>query len=59
LVDEAKDVGGLSGSRLNSVGLVQKYFIGLIDEVRIYNQALSQEEITWLAGRTQPFDKPF
>ncbi|MHC4172311.1 MAG: LamG-like jellyroll fold domain-containing protein [Planctomycetota bacterium] len=39
--------------------VVQKFFIGLIDDVRIYNQALSQEEITWLAGRTLPFDKPF
>ena len=34
-------------------------FDGLIDDVRIYDQALSQEEIRWLAGRTKPFDKPF
>jgi len=34
-------------------------FDGLIDDVRIYDQALSQEEIMWLAGRTKPFDKPF
>jgi hypothetical protein len=36
-----------------------RWLIGLIDDVRIYNYELSQEEIVWLAGRTQPFDKPF
>ncbi|MHC4596630.1 MAG: LamG domain-containing protein, partial [Planctomycetota bacterium] len=36
-----------------------RYFIGLLDDVRIYNRALTQEEIAWLAGRTKPFDKPF
>ena len=34
-------------------------FHGLIDDARIYDRALSQEEIAWLAGRKQPFDKPF
>jgi len=32
---------------------------GWIDDVRVYDRALSQEEISWLAGQTQPFDKPF
>jgi hypothetical protein len=32
---------------------------GLIDDVRIYNYALSYDEVAWLAGRTEPFDKPF
>jgi hypothetical protein len=41
-----------------ATSVVQKYFIGVIDDVRIYSQALSAEEIAWLAGRTQPFDKP-
>jgi hypothetical protein len=36
-----------------------RYFIGLLDDVRIYDRALTQEEIAWLAGRTEPFDKPF
>jgi hypothetical protein len=36
-----------------------RYFIGLLDDVRIYDRALTAEEIAWLAGRTQPFDKPF
>jgi len=32
---------------------------GLIDDVRIYDYALSGAEVGWLAGRTRPFDKPF
>jgi len=36
-----------------------RFFIGAIDDVRIYDRALTPEEVTWLAGRTQPFDKPF
>ncbi|MHC4175518.1 MAG: LamG domain-containing protein, partial [Planctomycetota bacterium] len=36
-----------------------RFFIGAIDDVRIYDRALTQEEIAWLAGRTKPFDKPF
>jgi hypothetical protein len=36
-----------------------RFFMGEIDDVRIYDRALSQEEIAWLAGRTMAFDKPF
>jgi len=36
-----------------------RFFMGQIDDVRIYDRMLSPEEIAWLAGRTQPFDKPF
>ena len=35
------------------------FFEGLIDDVRIYNYALSPAEVAGLAGRTKPFDKPF
>ncbi len=35
-----------------------RYFPGAIDEVRLYNRALSHGEIAWLAGRTSPFDTP-
>jgi MSHA biogenesis protein MshQ len=34
-------------------------FHGFLDEVKIYSRALSQVEIAWLAGRNEPFDKPF
>jgi len=32
---------------------------GFADEIRIYNRALTEDEIAWLAGVTEPFDKPF
>jgi hypothetical protein len=37
----------------------ERFFDGLIDEVRIYNRALSQAEAMGLAGRTDPASKPF
>jgi len=49
-VDVAIGLGGAAGGR---------FFTGLIDEVRMYDRALSPEEITWLVGMTLPFDKPF
>ncbi|MBA7702358.1 hypothetical protein ES703_111122 [subsurface metagenome] len=39
--------------------VVHKFLIGVIDDVRIYDRVLTEEEIAWLAGRTKPFDKPF
>jgi hypothetical protein len=36
-----------------------RLFSGSLDEVRIYERVLTHEEIAGLAGRTQPFDKPF
>jgi len=36
-----------------------RFFTGLIDEVVIYDRALTGGELLWLAGGTQPFDKPF
>jgi hypothetical protein len=36
-----------------------RYFNGLIDEVRIYDRVLTPEEIASLSGRTTAFDKPF
>ena len=38
---------------------LSRFFAGAIDEVRIYNRALSEEEIAALAGLTLPFDEPF
>lgn len=37
---------------------LQRYFPGAFDEARLYERALSQGEIAWLAGRTQPFNRP-
>jgi len=35
------------------------YFYGIIDELRLYNRALTQEEALGLAGRTDPIFKEF
>lgn len=35
-----------------------RYFAGSFDEAYLYDRALSQGEVAWLAGRTQPFDAP-
>jgi len=36
-----------------------RWFDALIDDVRIYELALSDAEVAWLAGRIKPFDNPF
>ncbi|UCG59284.1 MAG: hypothetical protein JSU70_07190 [Phycisphaerales bacterium] len=35
------------------------YYMGLLDEFRILNRALSGPEVAWLAGRTAPFSQAF
>ncbi|MDI9433823.1 MAG: hypothetical protein QM570_19070 [Planctomycetota bacterium] len=35
------------------------YWLGAMDDVRVYNQALSQEEILGIMGQTAPMAKPF
>jgi len=39
--------------------VVQKFLTGMIDEVRVYNYALSSAEVRSLTGATLPFDEPF
>ena len=34
------------------------FFDGLIDDVQVYNRALSDAEVAGVVGLTQPFDKP-
>ncbi len=36
-----------------------EFWVGAVDEVRVYDRVLSVEEIAWLAGRTVPMHKPF
>ncbi|UCF16567.1 MAG: LamG domain-containing protein, partial [Phycisphaerales bacterium] len=36
-----------------------RYWDGVLDDLRIYNHIVTDEEVAWLAGRTQPFDKGF
>jgi len=35
------------------------FWNGAMDDVRLYNRALSPEEVLWLAGETAPAPKPF
>jgi len=38
---------------------IQRELKGRMDDVRIYNRAVSPEEMLWLAGRRDPVHKPF
>ena len=49
-VDVRIGMGGPTGGR---------FFTGLIDEVKLYDRALTGEELLWLAGWTDSIDKPF
>jgi len=35
------------------------FWLGALDDVRVYNRVLSQEELLWVMGQTQPVAKPF
>ncbi|MHC4352293.1 MAG: LamG-like jellyroll fold domain-containing protein, partial [Planctomycetota bacterium] len=52
----ATDVDMAIGYRATAVA---RYFFGAIDDVRLYDRVLSPEEMAWLAGRIEPFDRPF
>ncbi len=43
----------------HTTGALYKTYIGQIDDVRVYDSALSEAEILWLAGATLPVSKPF
>ncbi len=43
----------------HTAGGLYKLYIGLLDDVRVYDKALSEGEILWLAGVTGPVAKPF
>jgi len=36
-----------------------EFWDGMVDDVRLYDEALSAEEIAWLAGKRAPMHKPF
>jgi len=60
-------VGSDDVDNVNTPGLVHmgkrddndNHFPGLVDDVRIYDIALSSDEIAWLAGKRTPMHKPF
>jgi len=41
------------------VNEAREFWDGRVDEVHLYNRALSMAEMAWLAGRTAPVAKPF
>ena len=49
----------LIGAGANETVTHNYFFVGAIDDVRIYNSVLSQDEVAWLAGYTSPFSQPF
>ena len=61
LVDWAKtiDTPDTNPFQIGCYGWQNDYFDGMIDEVRVYNRALSEGEALSLAGGTAPIDKPF
>ena len=60
-VDWAKtiDTTDTNPLQIGLYGWPEFYFEGLIDEVRVYNRALTEAEALWLGGGTAPIDKPF
>jgi hypothetical protein len=51
---EDADVG--IGTRASHV---DRFFTGMLDDVRIYERVLTEAEVAGLAGKTLPFDEPF
>ncbi len=52
-------LGGASVGAWNNGGDIQRELNGQMDNVRVYDRALSEEEILWLAGQRDPVHKPF
>ncbi len=50
---------GVTAFTLGSKGDETGFWNGVMDEFRLYNRELTQEEILWLAGKTEPTHKPF
>jgi len=57
--DPADAFGLAVGVLDNERAPLGRFFVGAIDDIRIYERALSQAEIASLAGRTEPFSEPF
>jgi len=36
---------------------LENFYVGMLDDFRLYDRALSESELAWLGGRTEPFDE--
>ncbi|MCF7974970.1 MAG: discoidin domain-containing protein [Phycisphaerae bacterium] len=54
----ARTMTGVTSFELGAKG-EGNFWNGSMDEFQLYNRELSQDEILWLAGITNPIDKPF
>jgi len=61
IVDWAKTINTSDDNpwQIGCYGWQNDYFDGMIDELHLYNRALSPEEALFMAGKTQPVHKPF
>jgi hypothetical protein len=57
--EKTVDTSNTNPFQIGCYGWQVDFFNGMIDEVRVYNRALTAEEALWLAGKTQPVHKPF
>jgi len=55
----AMTLGNASIGAWNNNGDVQRELKGWMDNVRIYDRAISTEELLWLAGKRAPVHQPF
>jgi hypothetical protein len=56
---DAFNITAASDARIGSRPAADdRFFMGEIDELYIYDRALTPGEIAWMAGRTAPFDLP-
>jgi len=55
------ELGATAGTfKLGRAESATSYFwLGALDDVHVYNRVLSQEEILWVMGQTEPVAKPF
>jgi hypothetical protein len=55
----ATPISGIDRFFIGAGNAADSPYWGLMDDFKIYNRALSAEEILWMAGVTTPIDKPF